>query len=257
MKGISILFGILILPIFVKSQIATKKSFDFYFERSKKNWFENNKIKTWEKRGDSAILRVGYWKGDCCGSVPDAGRITAKIEGDTIFYNLNTQRRPGCKSEIGVCGSAIDLIINTKKYKHYKKLVLKEIRESDCKSDSCFMNAIDVKVNSTSLVKKEMLKDLGYRGGYVKYVAYFDKNTPVLIEMEEKIIMHLYLTNGTEDDHVTYTRAKFYITNWNEGKFLRVGQFGVLRNGAVDYNQAMKPESRYEYDKDIVSKLLE
>ncbi len=98
---------------------------DFYFEKSKNKWNEGNL--TWKKKGDFAILRVRYFRGDCCGGVPNAEQITAQITGDTIFYNSNYKRIPDCRSDIGICGNAIDIAINTKKYKNYKKMVLKEV----------------------------------------------------------------------------------------------------------------------------------
>ncbi|AQY20970.1 hypothetical protein AB406_0003 [Riemerella anatipestifer] len=43
-----------------------------------------------------------------------AEQITAKITNDTISYNLNIKREPNCRTEIGLCGNAVDFVINTK-----------------------------------------------------------------------------------------------------------------------------------------------
>jgi len=104
-----------------------KDTCGFYFENSKNKWNEESMI--WKKNGDFAILRLRYWKGDCCGGVPMAEQITAKIVNDTIFYNLNIKREPNCETEIGLCGNTVDFVINTKKYPDYIKLVFKEIAD--------------------------------------------------------------------------------------------------------------------------------
>ena len=87
----------------------------------------------WKKNGNLAILRIKYWRGDCCGGVPRAEQITAKIIKDTVLYNLNIKRQPNCRTEIELCGNAIDFVINTKKYPNYKKMVFKEIANKPSK----------------------------------------------------------------------------------------------------------------------------
>ncbi|MRM82475.1 hypothetical protein D1003_01245 [Riemerella anatipestifer] len=54
-------------------------------------------------------------------------QITAKITNNTVSYNLNIKREPNCRTEIGLCGNAVDFVINTKQYPNYQKLVFKEI----------------------------------------------------------------------------------------------------------------------------------
>ncbi|MCY1479347.1 hypothetical protein D3C87_70170 [compost metagenome] len=120
-----LLSTITFLNIFAQTVEVKKDTIDFYFENSKNKWNEESMI--WKKNEDLAILRIRYWRGDCCGGVPMAEQITAKIIKDTVFYNLNIKRDPNCRTEIGLCGNAVDFVINTKKYPDYKKMVFKEI----------------------------------------------------------------------------------------------------------------------------------
>lgn len=110
---------------FSQSRQIEKDKGDFYFEKSKGNWNEKSMI--WKLSADRATIRLGYFRGDCCGSVPTSEQITAKINLDTVFYNLNTTRHPDCRTEIGLCGSAIDFVIDTKKYPNYKNMVFHNI----------------------------------------------------------------------------------------------------------------------------------
>lgn len=106
-------------------QYPIKNDADFYFENSKNKWVQNNENKAWQKRGDFAVLSIGFGRGDCCGSVPGAEQITYKMVNDTVFYNLNIIRDPTCRTEIGLCGNAIDFVINTKNHIYQKFVFIK------------------------------------------------------------------------------------------------------------------------------------
>lgn len=103
----------------------------FYFEKSKSSFTEKELI--WKKRADHAVIRLGYWRGDCCGGVPEAEQITARIINDTVFYNLHTKREPNCRTETGLCGSLIDFVIDPKKFPDYKKLVFKKTVDGEAR----------------------------------------------------------------------------------------------------------------------------
>lgn len=103
----------------------------FYFEKSKGSFTEKELI--WKKRADPAVIRLGYWRGDCCGGVPEAEQITASIRNDTVFYNLHTKRIPDCRTETGLCGSLIDFVIDPKKFPDYKKLAFKETVDGEAR----------------------------------------------------------------------------------------------------------------------------
>ena len=125
----NLIFIILSTITFLNTSAQTveikKDTSDFYFENSKNKW--NEESMTWKKNGNLAILRIRYFRGDCCGGVPNAEQITAKFINDTVFYNLNIKHEPNCRTEIGLCGNAVDFVINTKKYPNYRNLVFKEI----------------------------------------------------------------------------------------------------------------------------------
>lgn len=101
-------------------------SFDFYIESSKDS-YDKPALKGWQENDNTATLRLGYWRGDCCGGVPETERVSAKIVSDTIYINYNQKRKPNCNSSIGLCGNAIDFVINKNKYPNYKKLTFKTI----------------------------------------------------------------------------------------------------------------------------------
>lgn len=123
----AILLLLFILPLTIYCQKIKKEKNDFYFETSKTQWGPNDGKNIWRKNGNFAIIRIGDWKGDCCGNVPETERITSKIIKNTIFYNFNKKQRPNCDSGIGLCANAIDLVVNIKKHPNYRKLVFKEI----------------------------------------------------------------------------------------------------------------------------------
>lgn len=100
-------------------------SFDFYFESSK--FSPTEPLKGWQENDNTATIRLGYWRGDCCGDVPETERVSAKVMNDTVYINYNKKREPNCDSSIGLCGNAIDFVINKKKYPNYKKLTFKTI----------------------------------------------------------------------------------------------------------------------------------
>ncbi|MES2592819.1 MAG: hypothetical protein V4608_13125 [Bacteroidota bacterium] len=103
-----------------------KSSFDYYFAHSRKDWNDTKNFKKWTEKKDTAIYTLGYFRGDCCGSIPNPSRIFAKIINDTIYVNYNRQREPNCDSSIGLCGMVIDFVIDTKKYPNYRNLIWKE-----------------------------------------------------------------------------------------------------------------------------------
>ena len=100
---------------------------EFYFENSKKKWDLQKMV--WIKNNDIAIIRLNRYKGDCCGGVPDAKQITAKIVNDTVFYKLNLHRDTNCDSSIGLCGNSIDFVVNIKKKPTYEKFVFIEVND--------------------------------------------------------------------------------------------------------------------------------
>lgn len=125
MKTFLTIFSILMLSIYCKSQAIKKPMNGFYFKNSKE--FTNKGNMIWNKQGDFAVIKLGYWRGDCCGGVAMAEQVTAEINKDTVFYNKNYKRDPNCDSKIGLCGNAIDFVIDIKKYPNYRKLIFKEI----------------------------------------------------------------------------------------------------------------------------------
>lgn len=106
--------------------LEIKKDTNFNFENS--NDFTNKEEKLiWHRKGEKAIIKLGYWRGDCCGGVPRAEQLTATIINDTVFYDRNYKRKPNCSTESKLCGNAINFIISIKKYPNYKKWIFKEV----------------------------------------------------------------------------------------------------------------------------------
>lgn len=101
-------------------------SFDHYFAVSKKSWNDKENFKKWTEKQDTGVYTLGYFRGDCCGGVPDPNKMFANVINDTIYFDYKIQRDPNCNSEIGICGTVIVFIINTKKYPNYRNLIWKE-----------------------------------------------------------------------------------------------------------------------------------
>lgn len=97
-----------------------QSSFDYYFANSKNNWNDKEKFGKWIEKQDTVFFTLGYFKGDCCGSVPYPKNMFAEIVNDTIYYDYRNEKDPNCDSRIGICGAVIDFVINKNKYPNYK-----------------------------------------------------------------------------------------------------------------------------------------
>lgn len=247
------LFIFLLFPFISFSQ-TEKDSSGFYFESSKSNWFKNPSNE-WQFEGEYATKRIGYWKGSPCGDVPVTERIIGKMRNDTIFINFNRKRDPFCDPRIGVAANAIDLVINTNKYPNFKNLVLTE----DCKTDSCFIENIDRIIKKPFIIKKEIKVNEDWAGGLETYTIYYDYKEPILIEINKKQVVH-YRTFKGEKDVPTYILVKFYIKNWKNNEFVRIGE---IKNPIKDENYDVKDYEiikidssyKYEFNKELVEKI--
>ncbi|MDN3725553.1 hypothetical protein QRD02_14300 [Aequorivita sp. SDUM287046] len=253
MKNHIFIFTFLLFPFISFSQIEND-SIEFHFESSKNNWFKIPSNE-WKFDGNYAIKRIGYWKGSPCGDVPETERVIGIRRNDTIFINYNKKMDPLCDPRIGVAGNAIDLVINTKKYPNYRNLIIKEVKNEDCKTDSCLIENINNIINKPFINKEEITVKSDSRGGYETYTVYFDYNVPILIERKIKEIIHFdYLDNSTEDKS-KYVYAKFYIRNWEKNEFIRVGVFKTLLNNGEIQKIAMPVHYEFDYDKDKISEI--
>lgn len=97
MKNFTGMIAAAFTSLSLSAQMSTSTD-GFYFEKSKYPFTEKELV--WKKRADHAVIRLGYWKGDCCGSVPEAKQITARISNDTVFTafiqngNLTAEPKP-------------------------------------------------------------------------------------------------------------------------------------------------------------------
>jgi hypothetical protein len=92
------------------------------------------------------------------------------------------------------------------------------------KSENKLVSKVDKQILSKKVIKKELFQKLGWAGGYEKLTIYLKNSTPILIEKEEKQVMHNYSDKG-EYDLFTFFNARFYIISWKENKFLRIGTY--------------------------------
>lgn len=252
------IFTFLLFPFISFSQIEND-SIEFYFESSKNNWFKSPSNE-WQFDGDYAIKRIGYWKGSPCGDVPKTERVIGIRKNDTIFINYNKKRDPSCDPRIGVAGNAIDLVINTKKYPNYKKLILTEIKTEDCKTDSCLIENIDRIIAKPFIIKKEIKVSEDWAGGFETYTIYYDYIEPVLIEANQKSVVH-YRTYKGEKDISTFISAKFYIKNWKKDEYIRIGEIKNPINDenyeVIDYETIkMNSSYKFEFDKELIEKQM-
>ena len=129
----SLLFTFLIIGLFSFRPITTKPktTFDSYFRNSTYSFIDRAKFNKWNyENKDTAVFTFSLIKGDCCGGVPNAAIMKAKILNDTIFYNDGRIPIDNCDRTIGTCGALIDFVINKKKYPNYKKLKWKIVSQN-------------------------------------------------------------------------------------------------------------------------------
>ena len=100
------------------------------------------------------------------------------------------------------------------------------------KTETKIISKINRQILSNKVLKKEIYKQIGWHGGYEKTTVYLKNNIPILIEKEEKEVIHEYLTDGSEKDQINYITAKFYITNWKKDDFIRIGEITNLEEQA-------------------------
>ncbi len=234
MKNHLFIFTFLLFPFISFSQTETD-SIGFYFETSKNNGIKNPTYE-WKDKGEYVTKRIGYWRGSPCGDVAETQRVVGKIQNDTIFINYNIKINPLCNPAIGIASNAIDLVINKKKYPNYKNLIIKEVKIEDCKTDNCFIENIDRIITKPFIIKKEIKVSEDWAGGFENYTIYYDYNEPVLIEVNTKRVVH-YRTYQGEKDVPTYIYAKFYIKNWRNNEFIRIGE---IKNPIEDVNYDVK-----------------
>ena|GEM_PF-1032409 len=243
MKNHLFIFTFLLFPFISFSQ-TVMDSIGFYFETSK-NYGNKNPTYEWEDKGEYATKRIGYWRGSPCGDVPETEKVVGVMRNDTIFINYNKKRDPFCDPRIGIAANAIDLVINTKKYPSYKNLALIEIKTEDCKTDSCLIENIDRIITKPFIIKKEIKVSEDWAGGFETYTIYYDYIEPILIEVNQKRVVH-YRTNQGEKDIPTFISAKFYIKNWKKNEFIRVGE---IKNPVKNENYEVKDYEIIKMDK--------
>ena len=124
------------------------------------------------------------------------------------------------------------------------------------KSESKLITKIDKQILSPKVTKLEFFKELGWAGAYEKTIVYLKNNIPILIEKEKKEVDHLYLTNGSEKDEVTFITAKFYITNWKKNGFMRIRQIVNVKKDSKDTIIDIPNEYKFDYLKEDIDKLI-
>jgi hypothetical protein len=115
------------------------------------------------------------------------------------------------------------------------------------KSENKLVSKIDKQILSKKLIKKELFKELGWAGGYEKLTIYLKNNTPILIEKEEKQVKHNYSDRG-EYNEIMIFNAKFYIINWKENKFFRIGTY----QNSVNKKSVMSKDLIFTFDKNQI-----
>ena len=117
------------------------------------------------------------------------------------------------------------------------------------KSENKLVSKVDKQILTKKVIKKELFKELGWAGGYEKLTIYLKNNIPILIEKEEKQVMHNYSDKG-EYVVVRFFNAKFYIINWKENKFLRIGTYQNSENK----KSVMSKDLIFTFDKNQIEK---
>ena len=115
---------------------------------------------------------------------------------------------------------------------------------------------IDKQILNKKVTKKELSEKVGWAGGNIKLTIYLKNNVPILIEKVEKKVKHLYLTDGTEKDHISYITAKFYILNWEKNEFLRNGEIINLVSESEKKIIEIPENYVFNFERDKIEKLI-
>lgn len=243
-------FLLMFLNVFSQTETVLK---DFYFEKSR-NDFQKPPV-DWQLDGDFALKRLGYWRGSKCGDVPATERVVGHIKNDTVFINYNKRIDPFCDSSIGLAVNAIDLVINIKKYPNYKNFIFQVVRTENCITDDCFIQNINDILQKSFITKKEITLKSDFRNGDETYVIYYDYNIPILIERSINYHTFSDCVSSSFKMRSDAISAKFYIKNWDDHTFVRVGLFKTGLN-SLSYNEtAMPADYEFSYNREKLAAL--
>ena len=111
-KSIFILF-----LIFTTALSAQSKDIQFLREEH-----ATNSKSVWVKEGKSKASYLIKLRGGCC-DMPSPELMNAEVKNDTLYIDKAVEHHSN-HDKIGICGTTIKMIINTKTYPNYKKFVL-------------------------------------------------------------------------------------------------------------------------------------
>lgn len=127
-------------------------------------------------------------------------------------------------------------------------LLTLSLTTAQTRSQSKLITKIERQIHTAKVSKIDTIKKVGWSGGYEKITVYLRRNVPILVEKEEKEVVHLYLTDNTERDDVTLITAKFYIIDWPKGDFIRTGTIRYMGTDPAAV-ETMPKEYIFEFDK--------
>lgn len=117
------------------------------------------------------------------------------------------------------------------------------------RSESRLIAKIEKQIRTGKVSKIDSVKKVGWSGGYERITVYLRRNIPVMVEKEEKKVMHLYLTDNTEKGDVTLIAAKFYIIDWGKGEFIRIGTIRNIGTDSAGAETTMPKDYIFGFDK--------
>ncbi len=118
-------------------------------------------------------------------------------------------------------------------------------------SDRDLITKINAEVEKAE--HKQIYKEKAWGGNFEKTDVYYINNTPILIVKEEKqdVKSINQSSNGGNSNINKTVSAKFYIKNWAENQFVRVGE---IKNNKE--KSAMPSEFAFNYDKKAIDNLI-
>jgi len=133
---------------------------------------------------------------------------------------------------------------------------------SQTKSERKFIEKINNILTTSKVIKIESLGE-NRNGSFENLTIYTQKNIPILIIREKNDVTNYEYTDFTTGTSMTYIMGMFYILNWKENKYIRIGKinsdiktYGKIKDIENHSTEIMKQDFNFDYNKEKIQELI-